>query len=161
MALACLGLGSNLGDGAATLRSAFERLADGVLEGARLSRLYRSRALYVEDQPDFVNAAAVGETSLPPRALLAAVNRIEAEFGRDRSRERPKGPRSLDIDILLYGALVLDESGLSIPHPGLTERRFALAPLLELEGGLRDPRSGVPYADILSSLPEQGIYLLG
>jgi 2-amino-4-hydroxy-6-hydroxymethyldihydropteridine diphosphokinase len=161
MSLACLGLGSNVGDGAATIREAFARLREVVFEEARLSRLYLTRPLYVEDQPDFVNSAAVGETSLEPRELLAAVNRVEAEFGRDRGRERPKGPRSLDIDILLYGSLVLDDPDLSIPHPGLAERRFALAPLLELEGGLRDPRSGASYADILASLPEQGIYLLG
>jgi len=161
MALACLGLGSNLGDGAATLRAAFGRLADGVLRAGRLSRLYRTRPLYVEDQPDFINAAAVGETALAPRELLAAVHRVEAEFGRDRARERPKGPRSLDIDILLYDSLVLDEPDLVLPHPGLADQRFALAPLVELEPGLRDPRSGASYADILASLPEQGIYLLG
>jgi 2-amino-4-hydroxy-6-hydroxymethyldihydropteridine diphosphokinase len=161
MPFACLGLGSNVGDGAATIRAAFGRLSGSILAGARLSRLYRTKALYVEDQSDFVNAAAVGETSLGPRELLAAVNLLEAEFGRDRSRELPKGPRSLDIDILLYGDLVLDEPDLVIPHPGLAERRFALAPLLELEPGLRDPRGGPAYAGILASLPEQGIYLLG
>jgi 2-amino-4-hydroxy-6-hydroxymethyldihydropteridine diphosphokinase len=161
MPLACLGLGSNVGDGAATILAAFARLSSSVLDGARLSRLYRTSPLYIEDQPDFINAAAVGEASLGPRELLAEVNRIEAAFGRDRSRESPKGPRSLDIDILLYGALVLDEPDLVIPHPGLAERRFALAPLLELVPGLRDPRDGYSYADILASLPEQGIYLLG
>jgi 2-amino-4-hydroxy-6-hydroxymethyldihydropteridine diphosphokinase len=161
MSLACLGLGSNLGDGAAILRAAFDRLSSSVLAEARLSRLYRTRPMYVEDQPDFVNAAAVGEASLRPRELLAAVNRIEAEFGRDRDRETPKGPRPLDIDILLYGSELVDEADLVIPHPGLAERRFALAPLLELEPGLRDPRGGVLYAEILASLPEQGIYLLG
>jgi len=161
MPLVFLGLGSNVGDCAATIRTAFDRLSAGVLDGSRLSRLYRTRPMYVEGQPDFVNAVAAGQSRLEPRELLEAVNRIEAEFGRDRSREEPKGPRSLDVDILLYGSLVLDEPGLSIPHIGLVERRFALVPLLELESGLRDPRSGASYADILAALPEQGIYLLG
>ncbi len=161
MARAFLGLGSNLGNASDTLGAAFARLADGILEGARISRLYRSKPLYVEDQPDFVNAVAAGETGLPPRELLAAVNRIEASFGRDRSREIRNGPRSLDIDILLYGDLVLDEPGLAIPHPRLGERSFALIPLLELEPALVDPRGGRSYAEIARSLPEQGIYLLG
>jgi 2-amino-4-hydroxy-6-hydroxymethyldihydropteridine diphosphokinase len=159
MARVFLGLGSNVGDGAATITSAFRELSS-LLEGARLSRLLRSRAMYVEDQPDFINAAAAGETSLAPRELLAAVNLIEAQFGRDRSRERPKGPRTLDIDILLYGDLVLRESDLILPHARLKERRFALEPLLDLDPGLIDPESGEAYSRILGSLPPQGIYLM-
>jgi 2-amino-4-hydroxy-6-hydroxymethyldihydropteridine diphosphokinase len=160
MARVFLGLGSNLGDGAEILRAAFSELSL-ILGRARLSRLWRSRALYVGEQPDFVNAAAVGETALSPRELLAAVNAIEAGFGRDRSRERAKGQRSLDIDILLYGSLVLREADLVIPHAGLRERRFALLPLLDLDGDLLDPSSGEPYAAIAEALPPQGIYLLG
>jgi 2-amino-4-hydroxy-6-hydroxymethyldihydropteridine diphosphokinase len=154
-----LGLGSNLGDGAATIRAAFAELS-GLLGGARLSRLYRSRARYVEDQPDFINAAVLGETELSPRALLSAVNAIEAAFGRDRSREIIKGPRRLDIDILLYGSLILREKDLVIPHTGLKERQFALLPLLDLDAGLVDPLSGEPYSEIERGLSPQGIYLL-
>jgi 2-amino-4-hydroxy-6-hydroxymethyldihydropteridine diphosphokinase len=116
--------------------------------------------MYVVDQPDFVNAAATGETELSPRELLTAVNGIEARFGRDRCRERPKGPRTLDIDILLYGDLILDESDLVLPHARLKERRFALEPLLDLDSTLLDPMSGEAYSRILESLPAQGIYLL-
>lgn len=159
MARVFLGLGSNIGDGAGNIRGAFGEISR-LLEGARLSRLWRSRAMYLRDQPDFVNAAAVGETTLSPRALLAAVNALEADYGRDRSREVPKGPRRLDIDILLYGDLVLREADLTIPHPGLKERRFALAPLLDLDGALLDPQSGEAFARILEALPPQGIYLL-
>lgn len=160
MARVYLGLGSNVGEGERTLRAAFAELAR-ILEGARLSRMWLSRALYVTDQPDFINAAAAGETALSPRELLAAVNAIEAAFGRDRRLERPKGPRSLDIDILLYGDVVLDEPGLVIPHAGLKERQFALLPLLDLEPGLLDPVSGASFSKIAETLSPQGIYLMG
>ncbi len=159
MARVYLGLGSNVGEGPATIAGAFASLS-GILVRPRLSRLWRSKAMYVEEQPDFVNAAASGDTELSPRELLAAVNRIEAEFGRDRGRERLKGPRTLDIDILLYGSLVVDEPELRIPHAGLRERLFALLPLLDLDPGLADPRDGRAYAEIAAALPPQGIYLL-
>jgi 2-amino-4-hydroxy-6-hydroxymethyldihydropteridine diphosphokinase len=159
MARVFLGLGSNVGDGAATIRSAFAELAE-ILGKPRLSRLWRSRAMYVEDQGDFINAAALGETDLSPRELLASVNAIEERFGRDRGRERPKGPRTLDIDILLFGSLILHESDLILPHAGLKERRFALQPLIDLDPKLLDPETGESYSKILDSLPPQGIYLL-
>jgi 2-amino-4-hydroxy-6-hydroxymethyldihydropteridine diphosphokinase len=159
MARVFLGLGSNVGDGAATIRAAFAELSR-TLGGARLSRLWRSRALYVEDQPDFINAAAMGDTDLEPRAVLALINSVEAAFGRDRSLERPKGPRSLDIDILLFGDLRISSPELTIPHPGLKERLFALLPLLDLDGALADPSTGTPFAEIAEALPPQGIYLL-
>ena len=160
MARVFLALGSNQGDSPRLIRSAFDELSRLLFE-PRLSRLWRTAPLYVEDQPDFVNAAASGETSLGPRELLAATQAIESTYGRDRSRERPKGPRSLDIDILLYDALVLDEPDLVIPHAGLKERLFALLPLLDLDPALRDPSSGESYASIAKTLPNQGIYLMG
>lgn len=155
-----LGLGSNQGDSASILRSAFADLAC-ILREPRLSSLYVSKARYVTDQPDFVNAAAFGLTDLGPRALLGAIHEIEARHGRDRSREQTKGPRKLDIDILLYGNAVLDEADLAIPHISLGERKFALLPLVELAPDLRDPRSRKAYAELLADLPAQGIYLLG
>jgi 2-amino-4-hydroxy-6-hydroxymethyldihydropteridine diphosphokinase len=160
MARVFLGLGSNVGDGAASLRGAFSELSL-LLSGARLSRLWGSKAMYVLDQPDFVNAAVSGDTDLSPRALLEAINGIEARFGRNRSAERFKGPRPLDIDILLYGDLVLREADLVIPHASLRERSFALAPLLELDPALVDPEKGDRYASVLEALAPQGIYLLG
>ena len=159
MPLVFLGLGSNIGDAAATLRSAFAELS-ALLGGARMSRLHASRAMYDEDQPDFVNAAASGITQLPPMELLDAVHRIEARFGRERDARRPKGPRTLDIDILLYGDLVLKDAGLTIPHASMHERRFVLEPLLELSPDLSDPESGERYSSMLKKLPPQGIYLL-
>jgi 2-amino-4-hydroxy-6-hydroxymethyldihydropteridine diphosphokinase len=154
-----LGLGSNLGDSKAALLAAFERLSR-LLTEARISSLWRSRARYYANQPDFVNAVVSGKTGLSPRELLAAVNVIEAEFGRNRSLEIRKGPRPLDIDILLYGRSLIAESDLIIPHAALRERKFALLPLIELSPDLLDPASGASYASILASLPPQGIYLL-
>jgi 2-amino-4-hydroxy-6-hydroxymethyldihydropteridine diphosphokinase len=158
--LVYLGLGSNVGDGAATIRAAFVELSR-LLSSARLSRLWRTQAMYVKDQPDFTNAAAMGSTELPPLELLAALQGIEAEFGRDRAQERVKGPRKLDIDILLYGEFVIAEASLTVPHAGLRERRFALEPLLDLDPCLRDPKDGAAFSAILAALPPQGIYLLG
>jgi 2-amino-4-hydroxy-6-hydroxymethyldihydropteridine diphosphokinase len=154
-----LGLGSNVGDSAKILASAFAELRT-LLSEPRISSLYRSRARYVEDQADFLNAAVCGFTELEPRALLDAVNRIEARFGRDRTRETLKGPRSLDIDILLYGRRIVVEEGLILPHPGMRERKFVLLPLLELDPGLSDPATDSPFAAVLASLPAQGIYLI-
>ncbi len=159
MARVFLGLGSNLGDSKAILHAAFEELSN-FLEAARLSRFYRSKAMYIEDQPDFVNCAAAGETRLSPRALLEAINAIETRFGRDRRLGVPKGPRSLDIDILLYDSLLVAEPDLSIPHPGMKDRLFVLLPLLDLDAGLCDPLSGLAYSHFSQLLPAQGIYLM-
>ena len=153
-----LGLGSNLGDGAATILAAARELGETLSE-LRISRLWHSKARYVENQPDFTNAVAMGRSALSPRELLAEVNRVEALFGRDRSKEIVKGPRPLDIDILLYGERLVVESDLVIPHPGMRERRFVLLPLLELAPELRDPVSSASFASILAALPPQGIYL--
>ncbi|MGO8692529.1 MAG: 2-amino-4-hydroxy-6-hydroxymethyldihydropteridine diphosphokinase [Rectinemataceae bacterium] len=154
-----LGLGSNLGDSPATIRSAFLCLQD-LLKEARLSRLWRSRPRYVEDQPDFVNAVACGRTDRSPRELLHAINDIETVFGRDRSAELSKGPRPLDIDILLYDERLIAEPDLIVPHPGLAERKFVLLPLLELSPDLRHPASGESVVSMLRALPPQGIYLM-
>ena len=155
-----LGLGANRGEAAQTLRAAFRELSR-LLSGARLSSFWRSKARYYEDQPDFVNAAAAGETELSPWELLGEIHRIEASFGRDRSAELFKGPRPLDIDILLFGRRLIAEPDLIVPHAALRERKFALLPLVELAPGLKDPATGESYVDMLALLPPQGIYHLG
>lgn len=112
-----------------------------------------------------MNLVASGYTELSPRELLALTQGIESRHGRDRAKERFKGPRPLDIDLLLYGELVFSEPELVIPHPGIADRAFVLVPLLELEPELRAPTglaAGTPgrrYAEALALLPEQGIYL--
>lgn len=127
-----VGLGANLGDAARTVGaavSALSRLPDTCL--LRTSRLYRTPAWGVTDQPDFINAVAVLDTVLPARALLDALLAIEREFGRLRLDGERWGPRTLDLDLLLYGDAVIDEPGLRVPHPHLHERAFALLPLLD------------------------------
>jgi 2-amino-4-hydroxy-6-hydroxymethyldihydropteridine diphosphokinase len=152
-----LSLGSNRGDSPAILRAAVEALR-GLLGGLRASNLYLSDPMYLRDQPAFLNLAVTGDCLLAPLELLDAIQGIEARFGRDRSRERSKGPRSLDIDILLYGDLVIDSDRLVLPHPRMAERKFALLPLLELEGGLVWPGGGGSLSDSLDALAPQGIY---
>ncbi|KRA21057.1 MULTISPECIES: 2-amino-4-hydroxy-6-hydroxymethyldihydropteridine diphosphokinase [unclassified Lysobacter] len=152
--VAFVGLGSNLGDSAAILRGAFEALA--ALPGTRLLRassLYRTPAWGVTAQPDFVNAAAMLETTLAPQALLRAMLAIEREAGRDRREDGSDrwGPRTLDLDLLLYGQHCLDDPGLRLPHPHLHQRAFALLPLLEIAPDAQIPGIG-PARDALAQL---------
>jgi 2-amino-4-hydroxy-6-hydroxymethyldihydropteridine diphosphokinase len=129
-ALARIGIGSNLGDAAANVAVAFDRLAGlGTVIGQ--SSLYRTKAWGVTDQPDFYNAAALLETALPPYDLLRELKRIEAQMGREKTYRW--GPRVIDLDILAYDDLALDDPHLTIPHPRLWERAFALAPLAEID----------------------------
>lgn len=140
--VACVGLGSNLGDSARILREAFVALDQLPLTRLlRASRLYRTPAWGVTEQPDFVNAAATLETALAPQVLLAAMLRIERDAGRDRRDDGSDrwGPRTLDLDLLLYGDRQIDEPGLRIPHPHLHQRAFALVPLAEIAPDLRIP----------------------
>ena len=149
--IACVGLGANLGDAAATVRAAQQAL--GGLPGTRLvaaSRLYRTPAWGKREQPDFINAAALLETSLPARALLDGLLEIERRFGRTRAADGSDrwGARTLDLDLLLYGAEVIDEPGLHVPHPHLHERAFALVPLLEVA-----PLAVIPGHGLACELP--------
>ena len=133
MTRAAVGLGANLGDAAASVRAAIQALE--TLPGTRLvaaSRLYRSAAWGVTAQPEFVNAVAVVDTSLSPRELLDGLLAIERRFGRTRVAGERWGPRTLDLDLLLFGDERMDAPGLQVPHPHLHERAFALLPLLEV-----------------------------
>ncbi|MGE8246997.1 MAG: 2-amino-4-hydroxy-6-hydroxymethyldihydropteridine diphosphokinase [Stenotrophomonas maltophilia] len=143
MTLACIGLGANLGDAAQTLRDAFQALA--VLPQTTLracSQLYRTPAWGNEDQPAFVNAAAVLDTALPAPALLEALLEIERHFGRVRDPAVHWGPRALDLDVLLYGEEVIDLPQLQVPHPYLHARAFALLPLAEIAPDATIPGHG-------------------
>ena len=132
--IACIGLGANVGDRLASLRAAALALDDPLsVELVAVSRLYESAPLGAPDQPAYLNAALAVRTTLPPRALLERCLAIEAELGRRRSKERVRwGPRIIDLDILLYDDLVIDEPGLTIPHPHLHERSFVLEPLADV-----------------------------
>ncbi|HWR10929.1 MAG TPA: 2-amino-4-hydroxy-6-hydroxymethyldihydropteridine diphosphokinase [Rectinemataceae bacterium] len=151
------GVGSNLGNSEALIGRAVSLLGK-VVSGGRLSGLWRSKARYVEDQPDFLNAVFSGMTELEPHDVLKAIQRIERELGRDRSAVVPKGARTMDIDILLFGERIIADDDLVVPHPGMRERKFVLLPLLELDPGLLDPVSGRAFRDFLAELPPQGIY---
>lgn len=129
------------------------------LTDLRVSSVYRTSPRYLVDQADFYNLVVEGSTGLQPLQLLAVTQAIEARFGRDRVREQSKGPRTLDIDILLYGDVHIDLPELVVPHPGMTERAFVLVPLVELAPGLRHPVLGRPFASFLDSVSGQGIYL--
>jgi 2-amino-4-hydroxy-6-hydroxymethyldihydropteridine diphosphokinase len=128
---AVIALGSNLQDPEAQVRRGFAELA-GLPETwvAARSSLHRTAPVGYADQPDFINACALVETRLAPRALLDGLLAIEKRHGR--VREIPNGPRTLDLDIVLYGAATVEEPGLRIPHPRAHERMFVLAPLLEV-----------------------------
>ena len=150
-----IGLGGNLGDPIATLRGALVRIA--ALEGVELdavSSAYESAPVGLTDQPPFVNAAARLFSDLPLRDLLAGLLAVEQELGRVRSVRY--GPRTCDLDILLAGAEVADEPGLSVPHPRLVERRFAPEPLVELDPGLRLP-DGRPPSGLLEAVSDQAV----
>ena len=151
MTRAYVGLGSNLGDRLATLRRAVELLrARPGIEVVGVSTFHETAPVGLTDQPDFLNGAVALDTQLAPRALLQRLLEIERELGRTRTGPR-FGPRTIDLDLLLYGEVELDEPGLSVPHPRLHERRFALEPLAELEPALVVPGRG-PVADLLAEL---------
>jgi 2-amino-4-hydroxy-6-hydroxymethyldihydropteridine diphosphokinase len=137
---AYVGLGSNLGEREATLREALTRLGelDGVAVVA-VSSFRETDPVGNVDQPRFVNGAAEIETNLGPRELLESLLEVERSLGRDRSREERWGPRTVDLDLLLYGDETVSEAGLEIPHPRLAERAFVVEPLLELDPDLRLP----------------------
>jgi len=145
-------LGSNLGDREATLLAAVERLA--ALPGTKVravSALRDTEPVGYVDQPRFLNGAAELETRLGARELLDALLEIESSFGRDRSAVASQGPRTLDLDLLLYEDATISEPGLIVPHPRLHERRFVLEPLAELDPALNVPGKGQVH-DLLAKL---------
>jgi len=134
-----IALGSNLGDREANLRNAASALSEHV-QGLRLSSFIETAPVGVGPQPNFLNAAAVGHTSLSPRELLNLLLATEQQFGRERPY--PGAPRTLDLDLILHDAAVLDEPGLVVPHPRFRDRLFVLLPLVEIAADWRDPVTG-------------------
>ncbi|HEY5058857.1 MAG TPA: 2-amino-4-hydroxy-6-hydroxymethyldihydropteridine diphosphokinase [Gaiellaceae bacterium] len=143
MERAFVGLGSNLGDREQTLLAALDELgADPAVEVVAVSTLVDTEPVGLTAQPRFLNGVAVLETTLPARELLERLLELERRFGRVREGVPPQGPRTLDLDLLLYGDAELDEPGLRVPHPRLHERGFVLVPLAEVAPGLEVPGRG-------------------
>lgn len=153
--LTAIALGSNLpsrfGPPDDNLCEALHRLAD-LGQIAAVSGFYVTEPVGYLAQPNFINAAALLETDLAPLALLHGLQSIECAMGRDRSTAPPKGPRIIDLDLLLYGNLVLDDPELTLPHPAMHERRFVLDPLAEIAPGLVHPVAKTTIADLLRKL---------
>ncbi len=149
-----IGLGSNLGDRQANLAWALALLRSSV-DIDRISSAYATAPVGYTDQPEFLNLACTGTTELSPHALRAAMADIERRIGRRASV--PMGPRPIDLDLLLFGDLLLDEPTLSIPHRGLQSRAFVLVPLAEIASELRDPRTGSTIAELASRVDRSGV----
>ena len=147
---AAIALGSNVGNRESHLDFAVRRLQD-VLSRVKVSRWYDTAPVGVHPQPAFLNAAITGETSLTARALLNLLLTIE----RERGRERPHvgAPRTLDLDLILFGSKVIDEPGLRVPHPRFRERLFVLEPLSEIAGDWIDPVTGRTVSALRAVLP--------
>jgi len=148
-----LALGSNLGDRENYLRSGLRGLANHDIHIIRCASLYSTEPREILDQPWFLNTAMEGNTILAPGDLLETCLEIEKE--NQRSRDRTKGPRTLDIDIIFYGSEIIRRTGLTIPHPSFSVRRFVLAPLAEIAPDFVDPASGKTVSQLLEICPDQ------
>jgi 2-amino-4-hydroxy-6-hydroxymethyldihydropteridine diphosphokinase len=148
-----LSLGSNLGDREGHLREAIALVGAEGLRVLRVSSLYETEPMEVRDQPWFLNLVVEAETDLFPKQVLARIRKIELGLGRRRGR--PKGPRTIDIDILLYGESVIGTTELIVPHPRLAERRFVLEPLAELVPELRHPVNRRTMRELLAATAGQ------
>jgi 2-amino-4-hydroxy-6-hydroxymethyldihydropteridine diphosphokinase len=145
-----IALGSNLGDRRAHLDFAVAKLR-ALLRRVAVSRYHDTVPVGVTGpQPLYLNAAATGETTLAARDLLAALLAIEDARGRERPF--PSAPRTLDLDLILYGGSVIDQPGLVVPHPRFRERRFVLEPLAEIAPEMTDPATGRTIAELLASV---------
>jgi 2-amino-4-hydroxy-6-hydroxymethyldihydropteridine diphosphokinase len=153
--LAVIGLGANLGDREDTLRQALRLLGErDAIQVTAVSSAYESAPWGPVEQPPFLNAAAALETSLGPRELLAVLLTVEAELGR--VRDVRWGPRTCDLDLLLYGDETIDTPDLQVPHPRIDERRFVLDPLLELDPAARLP-DGRALTDLAPAVADQEV----
>ena len=155
MKLVYLGLGSNMGDREASLRTALDQLDAPDFRLRRVSSFYETEPIGFREQAWFLNLVAEFETETLPEQLLNRMRKIE--MGMGRARTVANGPRTIDIDILLYGDIVIKTDELEIPHPRYRERRFTLAPLAELNPGLMDPVTGRTMAEMLAGLSGQSI----
>ncbi len=153
-----LGLGSNLGDRRRNLAEALRRLPP-LVQVEAVSSLYETQPVGPQEQPLFYNAACRGVTGLPPLELLRHVKQIERDLGRrpDGGPSERWGPRPIDIDVLLYGDLVIEEADLRVPHAELANRAFVLVPLAELAAGVRHPELGRTIGELADATDRSGV----
>jgi 2-amino-4-hydroxy-6-hydroxymethyldihydropteridine diphosphokinase len=147
-----LSLGSNVGDREAHLREAVRRLSALGTVG-KISSFYETEPVEFTKQPWFLNCAVELDTEKTPLGLMRGLLDIEKQMGRDREASAPKGPRTIDIDILLYGDQIIDEPGLKVPHPAMHQRRFVLAPLAEIDAEVIHPVLERSVGELLDELP--------
>jgi 2-amino-4-hydroxy-6-hydroxymethyldihydropteridine diphosphokinase len=150
-----LGLGSNVGDREQMLQAAIDRLQSRELRILRVSSIYETEPQGRRNQRWFLNLAVEAETDLFPRQLLGRIAKIEQQLGRRRMLAN--GPRTIDIDILFYGNFVVEKPELKVPHPRFAERRFVLAPMVELAPEMRDPVSRRTMRELLPATAGQGL----
>jgi 2-amino-4-hydroxy-6-hydroxymethyldihydropteridine diphosphokinase len=150
-----LSLGSNIGKREMQLDEAVDRLQAAGVQVLRKSSVYETEPQDLRDQPWFLNLVLEVETRLSPIQLLGAIQEIEKAIGRNR--DVSKGPRTIDIDILLYGQAIVETGDIQIPHPRLDQRRFVLEPMKELVPDLRHPRSGRTMSELLRGVQDQGV----
>lgn len=150
MTLVYLALGANVGDPLINIAKAIE-LLKGSLQEVKQAPIYRSKAVGVTDQPDFLNTAISGQTDLTPQELFDLIKEVEQKVGRRESFRW--GPREIDIDIIFYGDQIVQTADLIIPHPRFQERDFVLRPLSDLNPNLLDPRSHEPLKLLFERLP--------
>ena len=148
-----LSLGSNLQDRARNLANAVAALGKAGLRVHKISTTYETEPVDYLDQPWFLNSVVQAETQLDPLSLLRVVRRIESDMGS--KKVVPKGPRLIDIDILLYGHDTIDTPELQVPHPRMLARRFVLVPLAEIAPNLRHPSWNATVAELLARTPDQ------
>lgn len=150
--LVYLSLGSNVGDRERNLQQAIERLS-ALGKVLRVSSFYETEPVDFTHQPWFLNCAVALETEKMPRQFLSSIMKIERALGRDRQTTQPKGPRTIDIDILLFGNAVIDFPTLTIPHPAMHQRRFVLEPMTEIAPDLHHPIFKKTIRELRDALP--------
>ncbi len=146
MAFVCIGLGTNLGDRSVNIKKAKDELIRYPVEIVKESSVDETEPVDFLDQPKFLNQVIGIKTDIPPHDLLKTLKEIEEKLGREKTV--PKGPRIIDLDILLYDDIILDTKDLKIPHPEIKNRKFILKHLIEINPDITDPQTGIQYMDI-------------